>query len=129
MQLSQEEYRQTREHWRQVLAEVEETIAEGMGVAQQREEMLEDWILQQNQGQDQQRWLQGLDDFQERMQNLQQLAHKAEHAVVEVDNALKEGEDALRDWLQKSESTRSSLATWLERWETRGEETNSYQLE
>jgi hypothetical protein len=40
---------------------------------------------------------------------------RAEERVAELDTALKDCEDALRQWLVRAEATRRKLATWAER--------------
>lgn len=100
--------------WPHILRQFEQTLTEALQMVDERQHALEVWIqsTRATSG-DSGSWPQGLEDFYQRLQEMQRIANRAAAGVAESDTALAEGESALQQWLTASEAARTRLAAFL----------------
>jgi hypothetical protein len=93
-------------NWTEVLANVERVLAEAVTEIDQRDAALAAVLAAPGAP------VFGFDLQADRTAAARALA---EQRVADLDSALKDCEDALRQWLIRAEATRRKLATWAER--------------
>ena len=94
-------------NWTEVLAHVEQVLAEAITEIDQRDAALAAVLATPAAP------VFGFDLLAERAAKLT-AGRAAQTRVAELDAALQECEDALRQWLRRAEATRRKLATWAE---------------
>jgi hypothetical protein len=95
--------------WTQVLAHVETALAKAVDHLAEREQSLaSSQRLQIHPSLD-------FSKFEERMARFSAFPQPAEQRLAQLDAELAQGEDALRKWLGRAETTRKSLAAWVGR--------------
>jgi hypothetical protein len=95
-------------NWSEVLARVERVLTEAAAEIDRRDAALAAaWAAPGVPGV-------SFDPFVEKASMLASSPARAEARVAQLDSALKDCEEALRQWLARAEATRQRLATWAE---------------
>ena len=94
--------------WTRVLARVETALAQAVARLQSREQVLAAGTTPQI--------TTALDfaRFEDHLGAFGACPGRAEQRLAQLDVALSEGEDAMRQWLARAEATRRRLAAWVE---------------
>jgi hypothetical protein len=99
--------------WTEVLERVQQTLEEADAAATRRAEALN--VNTESSGSLCPRLAGELDQMRERLDKLSSYVDRATGTVSDADVALGAGEEALRTWLQASETGRRRLADWVGR--------------
>jgi hypothetical protein len=97
-------------HWTEVLACVEQALAEAVAKVQKRDQALANAaaVPVQQRAPD-------FGAFEAKAADLASCPQRAEQGVMQQDVSLGECEEELRQWLARSEAVRRQLATWVGR--------------
>jgi hypothetical protein len=104
-------FRNPSADWTSVLARVEQALNQAVAKIHEREQALAEaaavWPGPPN--------APNFANLEERSIALLECPRRAEQTLVQVDAALRDSEEALREWLTRAEATRRHLATWVGR--------------
>jgi hypothetical protein len=103
-----------KRNWEETLARVERTLGNAIAAAHERERLLEQFIHSGQPDADAScPWQRDLEDYFQHLRTLRAKAEKAGLSVADVDAALAESEETLRQWLASTEAARAKLSGWL----------------
>ncbi len=103
----------TGRNWAESLNQAEAKLAQALDAVRQQQRLLDQYFQGAQTEPPPQNWAVALDQAWQRVQHLPAMLEKAGASVTEVETALADGEQTLRQWLNATAAARGKLANWL----------------